>query len=245
MKKAKDLLIKYDDFSAVLKELEKYTTVFFKKLAKDMPTSFQMDDFQNQYIFVPSAVETKISELSELLWNSFQRGASEVDSVHDENFVNEQIEYFRSKFGNVNSIAHEFEYDRQYGWYDLDNPMESFVKLGKAAQLKIVQEGFLEIAISNYEESKIVIGKRIEDENHKQHALWKEQREKAKVISQLKKQAIELDKNKCVVCGGGARARFIHIGKEPIIENFFQSCSKHERSFMRSQMKFGRFEHQS
>lgn len=209
-----------------------------------MPTSFQMDSYHSQHIYVPDAEEIKLSELSELLWNSSQRGANEVDSVHDETFVNEQIEYFKSKFSDVNSIAHEFEYDRYGGWYDLDNPMESFVKLGKAAQLKIVQEGFLEIAVSNYEESKTVTKKRIEEENQKQQALWVEQREKAKVINQLKQQAIELDKNKCVVCGNGARHRFLHLGKELIIGNFFQSCSKHENAYQirRSMLNFGRFE---
>lgn len=244
MKKTKTLKIGYEDFFAVLKELEKYTSVLLKKLANDMPTSFQMDSCHSQHVFVPSAEEIKLSEISELLWNSFQKGANETDKVHDETFVNEQIEYFKSKFSDTNSIAHKFEYDEYIGWYDLDSPIESFVKLGKAAQLKIVQEGFLEIAVSNYEESKVVTRKRIEEENQKQQIIFREQREQAKIIYGLKQQAIELDKNKCVFCGSGARHKFVRLQKELSIENFVMSCSKCEKEFPRNRFKtkFGRFE---
>jgi hypothetical protein len=241
----KTLQISYEDFLAVLKRLDKYTFVLLKKFAQNMPTSFEMDSYISQHIFITMADKVQLSEMGELLWLSLQDYKIEADKIHDTLFEKEQIEYFKSKFSDVHSLASDINgIESQNGVYDNDDPMESFIKLGKTAQFTILNEGFLEIALKNYEQAKPLAKKIGREEEEERLKSWREHREKQDLLNKLKQEARELDKNKCVICNGGARNRFLHLGTELVIENFFQSCSKHEHPYRlnKSMMKFGRFE---
>ena len=126
-----------------------------------MPTSFEMDSYPRQYIYAPFAEPIKLSDLSELLWNSLKSGAREVDVIHHEAFVKDQIEYFKEEFSSAEIIVSNLdELARNFHFYEPPDPMKSFVKLGKLAQLKIVQEGMLEFAVSNYEHARQIVEKR-------------------------------------------------------------------------------------
>ena len=163
MSKTEILQISYVEFSAVLKEWEKYTFVRLKELSKEMPTSFE--DYygyggDNSYA---DAKKIVLSDLSNLLWKSLKAGSKEVERIHDECFLDEQVNYFKDKFCNVEKIVnnydnsrseHNYYSDYEYSELDSKNPMSVFVKLGKPAQLQIIQEGFLQIAITNVENAK-------------------------------------------------------------------------------------------
>lgn len=195
---AKILKINSEDFFKVLKEWEKYTFVLLKKLAKDMPTSFELDSYERQYIYAPFAKEVKLSDLSELLWKSLESGIDDIDTVHDEHFVDEQVDYFKKHFSSAEIIVGNFDYlAENFHHYDLNEPMKFFVKLGKLAQLQLIQEGFLEMAVSNYEKAKQILEKRYYDGEIQRQ----EQLEKNRIILRVKKRVREQDNDQCVFCG--------------------------------------------
>lgn len=228
--KNQTLKVSYEDFVSVLKEWEKYTSIRIKKLAKDMPTSFnEMGSYDGQYVQVPFAEDAELSELAMLLWKSFEafeEDFNKVDDTHDEIFRNEQVQYFKLKFDDVEIIVADIDTDEHRGWYDLDNPMQSFVKLGKAAQLEIVQSGFLEIAVSNYKKAEKIVSEQ------KYEEFVKEQKriEEIKVKSGIEKKIRELDKKQCVYCGKdykyAASFQYFKINDEEFSEdNVLLSCN--------------------
>lgn len=186
------------DFLKVLKNWEIYTSVYFKKLAKNMPTTFEMDSYHRQHTIAPVAESIKLSDLSELLWKSFALGADKVDDIHDENFVAEQVEYFRERFSDAETIAENITYMQEmFDYYESDEPMKSFTKMGKLAQLKIIQEGLLETATENFRQGERII-ERQHDEARIQHQEWYK---KNNISLELKKEIRAKDKDQCVYCG--------------------------------------------
>jgi hypothetical protein len=256
----KNLQISYEDFLAVLKEWDKYTFVLLKKLADEMPTTFEQNSDSLShlaYVPEPSANKIKLSELSELLWKSLEIGANEVDHIHDGTYKNEQATYFRAMFDSPESAYWNFIFQKL-------QPMEEFLKLGKYAQTEIFESGFLNIAQKNCEKSKIVAQEKIEQErieNQKQSIerelkrAEEERKRKEKVLEKLLKkelrhQAKELDNNKCVFCGNSADNEGFKLSGDLCIENFVSACTacitkkpfifyKNEKKDL---LKFGRFE---
>lgn len=238
MTKTETLKINYEDFFAVLKEWDEYIYLLLNEMPKKGFRVTFINEGQGGDIF---ASHLEISELSDLLWQSLKLGSEKVGDIHSSAFAERQVEYFKERFGNIDYLTNTISSSESYfGSHNSIDPMETFVKLGKAAQLQIVREGFLEIAVSNYEKSKVLAWKQEKEEK----VLWAEQRKEVKHIKQLKQQAIELDKNKCVFCGSGARHKFVQLQKELTVENFVMSCSKCEKEFPRNRfkIKFGRFE---
>jgi hypothetical protein len=241
----KKLQISYEDFLAVLKEWEKYTSILFKEFAKDMPTSFEIDSYESQHIFVPFAKKINLSDLSELIWDSMRLGAKEVDVIHDDFFVDLQVDYFKRHFSraevivsNMDHLAKHFQY-----YTDLDEPMKFFVELGKSAQLKIVQDGFIEIAVSNYEKAKQIVREReyVDESRHQEHL------EINRANLRVKKNVRKLDNEQCVFCGRNYNYHsfdYLNEDGETFEEkNVFLSCNGclSKRKKLKLEPKFGRF----
>ena len=238
------LRINKKEFFSALERWEQYTFLLLKKLAKDMPTSFEMDSYHRQYVFAPFAEEIKLSDLSELLWKTFELGAGEVDAIHDEVFVDEQIKFFNEQFSNAESIAQNINGLAEHiRYYQPDDPMKSFVKLGKPAQLKIIQEGFLEIAVSNYKQAEQILEKKRRDEFIQQQE-WSE---KNTITLQVKKEVRAKDNEQCIFCGRAYHCHsftYLKTNEEkPEVDNVLLACngclSKKKRK--KIERAFGRF----
>ena len=243
----KDEVIKLNkkELFNTLKNWETYTFILFKKLAKEMPTSFEMDSYHQQYVLAPFAEEIKLSDLSELLWKSLQSGAGEVDVIHDEAFVNEQIEYFKNRFSDAESIPQNISIcsGERHQYYEPNEPMTSFMKMGKPAQLKIIQEGLLEVAKANFEQAEQILEKKYREEQIR-HQEWYE---KNHISLQLKKEVRAKDNEQCVFCG---RAYHYHSfdylktnDEKPELENVLLACNGclSKRKKHRIEPAFGRF----
>lgn len=246
--KSKSLKVTKEDLFEILKEWDKYTFVLFKELAKEMPTSFEMDSYQRQYIVAPFAKEISLSDLSELLWKSLKEGKIAVDTIHDECFVDTQVDYFKSSFPNPETIVSNIDYlAERFHFYYLDEisdaPMKLFVKLGKLAQLRLIEEGFLEVAVSNFAKAKQIIEKREYELEIERQRLLAENR----IISKVKKEIRELDKEQCVFCGRDYKYHSFDYLKiddgDFLIDNVFLSCNGclSKRKKQNLEPKFGRY----
>lgn len=232
-------------FLAALKEWDKYTFVLLKKLAKEMPTSFEMDSYHQQHITAPFADEINLSDLSELIWKSLQSGADRVDTIHDEIFFAEQVEYFKDEFGSVETILSQIE-NSAHLFVDPNSsePMSVFVKIGKPAQLKIIEEGFLEIAVSNHDQAVSILQKRY-DEALKEH---EDQRKENKINLRVKKAVRVNDQGRCVYCGRDYNYHSFSYSKidstEPFnVDNVVLACNSclHQLKKAEKPPSFGRF----
>lgn len=192
-------------FLKIMSEWEKYGIVLFKKLSDKMPTSFVTDSYDQQHILGPFAEETTMTELAESLWHSMMPNAGTVDEVHDEIYAQDQINYFVERFSNIEYTSRRIAQSRdEWSEYHLDyrkemaeSPAELLVKLGKPAQLKIVQKGDLETATENYNKAVQIADAKEEEENRRR----REWNEKNIIPLKLKKEVRIKDKEQCVVCG--------------------------------------------
>lgn len=262
MSKDTPLQINYEEFFAVLKEWEDYTFVRLKELSKNMPTSFEDDYSSIHYGGHCSFADAKIivlSDLSDLLWKSLEAGSKEVERIHDEYFSDKQVNYFKDKFCNAEKIVNSYDSSRmeynyyyseyEYGKFDSENPMSIFVKLGKPAQLQIIQEDFLQIAIKHSEEAKRFIDEReyarnyvSEEEREERDKKWKED----KRIAKVKREVMRLDNWQCVFCNKildtTARRNYFSESDEFITERVFLSCySCLQQNNEEITPRFGRF----
>lgn len=191
-------------------------------MPKGYPTIYFDDSGHTPPDYVASAVDCKFSELADLMWESLKKGEKGLEDKHAEIYVEQQIEFFES------------------GWI---NPRELFFKLGKPAQMKLIQENGLEKAVLEYEKRL-----RTQEEGERQsvlrHQALLEDNRKESVI---KKQIRETDKMQCVFCGHviGAIAychyRYLPLGEqdEHKVENGFLSCKKCLKKGL--EPTFGRF----
>lgn len=247
------LEISYQDFLAVLEAWDEYALVLFEELSRQLGKEMNERNYHNQFSYpehnFPNMLSVEIknlSDLAEVFWKSLKDDPKEVERIHDEFFVNTQVEYFKNKFSSAKKLVGEYDYwvneENCYN-YKMPNPMIIFVKLGKPAQLIIIEEGFLEIASSNYEQAKqIKFRKEYEEEmNVRKH------KEEMKIISGIEKKVRELDKKQCAYCGREykyASFQYSKINdKEFAEDNVLLACNKCFKETKKSKLnpKYGRF----
>lgn len=203
----------YKQFCAVLEawnnyvsvELQKMSTGFYSithELAMSQPTEWDTE----------VTTSDKLSDLSELLWKSLEAGASEVDRIHDETFVEDQIKFFNDLYNSPEDLLIERGiWEATTVRVDAPHPSETFLRLGKPAQMIIVRDGHLLKAVGNYQKAESLVydkrQARIEAEEKDRKRRQKE-REKQRadpnfieaINTHTRKLVRERDKQ-CVFCG--------------------------------------------
>jgi hypothetical protein len=199
------LELSYEQFLGVLKKWNAYVWPELKYTPRDFPTMRSEAATQG----VPPGVEVsssiKFSELAAALWKSLEAGADEVDRIHDEVYVEAQVEHFKESYQSPEQVAEAQEED----WWGgkLDHPFEMFIELGKSAQTTLVRDGFLDKAIEIFKEAESINRQKRQDEIEAKVRRKEEARARRaapdyiKPISQHTRKLVrELDKQ-CVLCG--------------------------------------------
>ena len=235
------LQISYEDFSNVLKEWDEYIYLLLNEMPKKGFRVTFIDEGQGGDIF---ASHLEISDLSNLLWQSLKLGSEKVEEIHSSAFVEKQVDYFKRIFHSIENLTDTISStENYYGWHNSDDPTESFLKLGKAAQLKIIQEGFLDTAISNYDKAKQIVAKR----EYKAEQERIKIRDEKRIIDKIKKKVRELDNLHCVFCDGEYRyGSFDYYQTDENkfeVDTVFSSCNSCLRKSKKENLewKFGRF----
>lgn len=227
--KTPELRLTYDEFVSVLRKLDAYTQLEFNEMSRGFPVITGSDeDFHAAFGGAPppgyaNTTAVNISDLAELIWKFLVAGADEADRIHDEVFVERQVEHFKSTYSSPEHIASQMR--DEYGHrLDLAPPTELFFKLGKPARMILMGEGFLEEAIKAYEQGEEIV--RNKEQGEMIERSRKRQQEKEMI--ETRKRVRELDNLQCVFCG----ARVSHNPRYVILsageyqpENVVLSCS--------------------
>jgi hypothetical protein len=247
------LQLTYEQFVAVLRQWDDYTHVEFNEMARNFPVYIGGSDSWSWFSLggriTPGYAVTKpanLSDLAELLWKTLQAGPMEVDRIHDETYVSNQVEHFKETYASPEHVASLMR-DEDGGRETLEQPTDMFFKLGKPAQIIITREGLLEEAIEIYKQGEEIV-------NNKDQAEINErarQRQQEKVVTETRKRVRELDKLQCVYCGAPVNNNFRYTQISPgdyLPENIVFSCApcntkiKHNAPEVAEMTpKFGRF----
>ncbi|MDQ3816523.1 MAG: hypothetical protein M3362_02380 [Acidobacteriota bacterium] len=212
------LHITYRQFFAVLRKWDFYIWPEVQTMSRGIST---MRVATAEQYGVPlgfaSAEKMRVSELGKALWKSLLAGADEVDRIHDEIFVNAQVEYFKETYSSPEEVADGLE-----DYYRLDPPTETFTKLGKPAQMVIVRDGLLQQAIEVYKQAKEINRRKEQAEIEAKEQRLREARERraspdyVRPIGQdTRKRVRALDKNQCVFCGAETHGRNRYVRLTP------------------------------
>lgn len=259
MSKPENLQISHDEFLAILAEWDRYMEVMLYR-TKDLggreayfsahePEDFgpyAYEDFRNNH-----SDKKKLSEVSDLLWQSFQTGSENVENIHASEFADQQAERFRRHY--INDANHRIEWlelpdDNQSRSFPTHyqshgDPMYGFGKLGSVARRIIATDGTLDIAIRNYEKLRT-----LEKEYARQSDLRAaECRKKEEQRREVERKVREIDQSRCVFCG--SKPRRLSLGYLSDCTDPFETdnvvvicrnCSRKAKS-QRPEPKFGRF----
>jgi transcription elongation factor Elf1 len=220
------LQLTYEQFAEVLRRLDAYTRVEFSKMARGFPVLIG-EDYD---IFgdprppsYASTVAVNISDLAELIWRFLEARPDEVDRIHDEVFVESQVEHFKKTYSSPEHVASQIR--GEYGERnELASPTELFFKLGKPARRILMEEGFLEEAIKAFEQGEEIVrgkeqGEKIENSRR---------RRQEKQMIETRRRVRELDSLQCVFCGTQVSNNFRYVqlaAGEYLPENVVLSCS--------------------
>lgn len=225
---APTLILTYDQFVEVLRRLDAYTRVEFSKMARGFPLIIGGDE--DYEIFgsprppgYANTTAVNISDLAELIWKFLEAGPDEVDRIHDEAFVESQVEHFKKTYSSPEHVASQIK--GKYGErHELAPPTELFFKLGKPARMILMGEGFLEEAIKAYEQGEEIV--RGKEQGEKIDNSRRRQQEKQMI--ETRRRVRELDSLQCVFCGTQVSNNFRYVQLSPgeyQPENVVLSCS--------------------
>lgn len=222
------LEITYKEFVAVLRKWEAYVWPELKKMPRAIPA---VGSEESGYLPVGEETEImssiRLSELSEVLWESLATGAKEVHRIHDEAFAKEQVKFFVNLYSSVDRLVPA---DRVFGMLRsrrpmVEHPAQFFMKLGKPAQEIIVREGHLDKAAEVYERAESAIAEKMSEEREAEEERLREARERRAapdyvrvILGPTRKKVRELDKNQCVFCGadvGGGHGKYTYVRLAP------------------------------
>jgi len=230
MAEKKTLNITYEDFLSILKEWDEYTSVAIRIMPKGYRTVYFDDGMADYPEEWAGAISCNFSDLAALIWESLKFGKDKLAAKHSEIYAEQQAEFFK-----------------EHGSID---PMSIFAKLGKSAQLKIIEEGLLKEAISIYEESQ----ERWRQQQWLRDSQESEKRERQRAFREarkepikIEKQVCEIDKNQCVFCGRDYKYhsfRYLSLEEDKYeSSNVILSCKAclWKRQKQPIEPKFGRF----
>lgn len=212
------LHITYRQFFAVLRKWDFYIWPEVKTMPHGVSTMRVAN--AEQYGVLPgiaSAEQIRFSKLAKALWKSMLAGADEVDRIHDEIFIDAQVEHFRETYSSPEEVADGLE-----DYYRLDPPIEIFTKLGKPAQMVIVRDGLLQQAIEVYKQAKEINRRKEQAEIEAKEQRLREARERRAspdyvrpIAQDTRKRVRTLDKNQCVFCGAETHGRNRYVRLTP------------------------------
>ena len=244
MREAKTIKISRDELHAVLKEWDKYTQLQLSGMPpKGFYGRFDSPGHENARHHVE---EKSLSGLADLLWRSLRLGAAKVDEIHETEFVETQVGHFRESFVEKAHLNLDYDYYRYDGYsilQDPENPMHTFALLGKPAQLQIVREGLLDIAMSNYQKLR----ESVKENNYRTNTKLEEERRERNVFQATMREVRKLDGSKCVFCGReyryGSFSYWSDNDEEFTAATVWLSCNGCEKKMkaQRIEPKFGRF----
>lgn len=188
MSEERTLTITFEDFLSVLKAWESFIWIEVTEFPKNFDVYSCKDEFQGQYAGVNDAFtsDKKLSDIASALWSSLERGAGEVDKIHDETFVQVQVNFFTKLYDSIEKIEKTF-YSEPYSRTKepVIPPHEMFAKLSQPAQINLLQSGFFKIATDNYNTA-------LEKVRHKNHLeAQEEDRKRREEFERFKQNAQE------------------------------------------------------
>jgi hypothetical protein len=205
---SKTLTLTYKQFVAVLRKWDAYVFPEFSELSRMMEvvTDGMRGSGYDSVAGHGNAVHMQLSEMAKMLWQSFEAGAGAVDAIHDEMYVQQQVEHFQKCYASVEAVEIALKYS--YAPEPLMSPPEMFLRLGKPAQGIVIRDGLLPKAVEVYEQAV---------ELTEQEKLAEQQQEEAKLRAARERRAdpnyvrplsfktkLEvrgLDREQCVFCG--------------------------------------------
>lgn len=193
-KNAPTLQLTYEQFLAVLRQWDTYARVEFSEMARGFPV-VTLEDSRSGGYRTGAAILTalKLSKLAEIIWKTLEAGPDEVDRIHDESFVDSQVEHFKKCYSSPERVESQLI----SGYGTLEPPANMFFKLGKPAQMAIMRDGLLEEAIKTYQQAEEISHNN--EQAEKIERSWKWQQKKQ--ITENRNRARELDRDQCVFCG--------------------------------------------